>query len=220
MQILLYPVPWGCLKNILFEIGGYHNLAIGEDMELIVRIHRYLLEKKVPYKILQLALPTCFTVPVPGMKEMSKQRKRWQKGLLSSLRLNMPLFFNPRYKSIGLIAMPFYLFFEIFGPFIELIGLVFYISLLLASETPLTPFLVWCAGLIFAVCNNWLSISIDKFLLRGMSGREYFRLLLSSATDPFFYHFFQLYFKIKGTIEYFTTIQVSSVWSTGRDKKK
>ncbi len=212
-------------KRILIDINGYHNLAIGEDMELIVRIHRKLMEKKSEYKILQLALPTCFTKAVPSVEEMIKQRKRWQKGLLSSLRLNMKLCFNPRFKFVGMIALPFYILFEIFGPFFELLGLFLYFMLIIAVSSEnaglgsgyfSTPLLIWCIGLLFAIFNDWLSISIDKFLLRGMSGKEYFRLLMSACTSPFFYHFLQLYCKIKGTAEYFSTIQTSTKWDTKR----
>ncbi|OQY57870.1 MAG: hypothetical protein B6245_14865 [Desulfobacteraceae bacterium 4572_88] len=217
-------------KKIMLEVGGYHNLAIGEDMEVIVRIHRCLLDKKVPYRILQLALPTCFTEPVPSVKDMIKQRTRWQKGLLSSLRLNTKLFLRPRYKSIGLIALPFYFLFEVLSPFLEVLGLLLYAFLLLyGGKTfsfsifdgfmpvgPWLPLYVWCAGLIFAIFNDWLSITIDKFMLRGMSWKDYGRLLISSALGPFFYHFLQLYCKIKGTLQYFFTIQTSTVWSTKR----
>ncbi len=216
-------------KNVLIRVNGYHNLAIGEDMELIIRIHRHQLENRVPYKILQLALPTCFTKAVPGIGEMIKQRKRWQKGLLSSLRLNMKLFFNPRYKSVGLLALPFYILFEVLGPFIEVFGLLSYFFLLgYAGPTfslPLldrffgdwaTPIWIWVAGLLFAIFNDWLSITIDKLLLRGMGTKEYLRLLFSASTSPFFYHFLQLYCKIKGTFEYFSTIQTSTRWDTKR----
>lgn len=215
-------------KAVLKQVNGYHNMAIGEDMELIVRIHRTMLEKQTPYKILQLALPTCFTKAVPTIGEMVRQRKRWQKGLLSSLRLNIKLFFNPAYGKVGLMAMPFYLLFEILGPFLEVIGLFTYgVVIAFGGETfsfwgmdavfdAYTPLWVWLAGLLFAVFNDWLSISIDKLLLRGMSGRDYRRLLMASAAGPFFYHFIQLYCKIKGTMEYFSTIQTKIVWDTKR----
>jgi cellulose synthase/poly-beta-1,6-N-acetylglucosamine synthase-like glycosyltransferase len=213
-------------RKLLLEINGYHNLAIGEDMELIVRIHRHLIEKKASYKVLQFSLPTCFTSAVPNLDEMIKQRKRWQKGLLSSLRLNTRLFFNPRYKGVGLLAIPYYIFFEIMAPFIELLGLVFFIFILLfqpltyspAVLTWATPLGIWIGGIVFAVLNDWLSISIDKFLLRGMSTQEYGRLLLSSIVGLFFYHFVQLYCKIKGTFEYLSTIQISTKWDTQRKK--
>ena len=213
-------------RKLLLEINGYHNLAIGEDMELIVRIHRHLIEKNASYRVLQFSLPTCFTSAVPNLKEMIKQRKRWQKGLLSSLRLNTRLFFNPRYKGVGLLAIPYYIFFEIMAPFIELFGLIFFVFTLIFHNQAFTigvlawttPFWIWVGGLAFAVLNDWLSLSIDKFLLRGMSTKEYARLLMSSIASLFFYHFVQLYCKIKGTIEYFSTIQTSARWDTKRNK--
>jgi len=213
-------------RRLLLDVNGYHNLAIGEDMELIVRIHRYLIEKHTTYRVLQFSLPTCFTSAVPNLNEMIKQRKRWQKGLLSSLRLNTRLFFNPRYKGVGLLAIPYYIFFEVMAPFIELLGLFFFLSTMIFHTQTFaigalawaTPFWVWCGSLVFAVLNDWLSLSIDKFLLRGMSTKEYGRLLISSIASLFFYHFIQLYCKIKGTVEYFSTIQTSSRWDTKRKK--
>ena len=204
-------------RDVMITVGGYHNLAIGEDMEIIIRLHQNLIYNKEKYVILQLAYPTCFTNAVPGYRAMTNQRKRWQKGLLSSLRLHINLLFNVKYKSVGLIGMPFYLFFEVIAPFIELFGLGLYIFLLFnINDVPVTPLLIWGIGLIFALLNNWLSISLDNFFLRDMSWKKYFRLLLSSCMDPFFYHFFQLYCKIKGTIEYLTDIQISTVWDTKR----
>lgn len=213
-------------RKLLLEINGYHNMAIGEDMELIVRIHRHLIENDRSYRILQFSLPTCFTSAVPTVFEMIKQRKRWQKGLLSSLRLNTRLFFNPRYKSVGLLAIPYYILFEVMAPFIELLGLFFFIFTLmfrLPAFAPVTlswatPLWIWIGGIIFAVLNDWLSISIDKYMLRGMSATEYGRLMLSSMVGFFLYHFIQLYCKIKGTLEYFSTIQISVKWDTKRNK--
>jgi poly-beta-1,6-N-acetyl-D-glucosamine synthase len=211
-------------RQLLLDVNGYHNLAIGEDMELIVRIHRHLIERRVSYKILQFSLPTCFTSAVPNLTEMIKQRTRWQKGLLSSLRLNTRLFFNPRYKGVGLLAIPYYILFEVMAPFIELLGLIFFVltlifhnqAFVIGTLTWATPFWIWCGGLVFAVLNDWLSLSIDKYLLRGMSTKEYARLLLTSIASLFFYHFVQIYCKIKGTIAYFSTIQTSARWDTKR----
>jgi cellulose synthase/poly-beta-1,6-N-acetylglucosamine synthase-like glycosyltransferase len=213
-------------RQLLLDVNGYHNLAIGEDMELIVRIHRFMIERHASYRVLQFSLPTCFTSAVPNLHEMIKQRKRWQKGLLSSLRLNTRLFFNPRYKSVGLLAIPYYIFFEVMAPFVELLGLVFFVFTLIFRHQTFaigdlawaTPFWVWCGGLVFVILTDWLSLSIDKFLLRGMSTKEYARLLMSSIASLFFYHFIQLYCKIKGAIEYFSTIQTSVRWDTKRKK--
>lgn len=203
-------------REVIVQVGGYHNMAIGEDMEIVLRIHRYLTEQKIPYRIIQLAMPTCFTTALPDIRSISKQRKRWQKGLLSSVRLNLGMFLNYRYKWVGMAGMPFYVIFEIFSPIAEVFGFSFFFFVMFYPDVTKTPLLIWIAGLFLAIVNNWMSISIDKFLLRGMGWKEYGKLLLSSLTDPFIYHFFQIYFKIKATIEYFFEVQVSTVWDTER----
>lgn len=206
-------------RKMMIQVGGYHNLAIGEDMELIIRIHRYLCDKKEPYRIIQLAFPVCFTRAIPTIHEMGKQRKRWQKGLLSSIRLNLTLFLNCKYGWTGVAGIPFYILFEIFAPFAEIFGFILFFFVMLYPNMTMTPLVIWVGGLLLAIVNNWISISLDKFLLRGMSWSVYFKLLLSSLSDPFFYHFFQIYFKIKGTVEYFSEIQISTVWDTRRNKQ-
>ena len=207
-------------RSIMIRVGGYHNLAIGEDMEIIIRIHRYLCDNNIQYRILQLALPCCFTTALPNISEMSKQRKRWQKGLLSSVRLNLKLFLNFRYKWVGMAGIPFYIFYEILTPFAEVFGFTLFFFVIFYPTATTYPIYIWFAGLLLAILNNWISISLDKFLLRGMPWKEYFRLLASSLSEPFIYHFFQVFFKIKGTIEYISEFQVTTVWDTKRSRNK
>jgi len=203
-------------KKTVIDVGGYHNLAIGEDIELTIRIHRKLLEQKCNYKVLQLALPTCFTRAVPSVKEMIKQRKRWQKGLISSLRINRELLGNPRYKQVGLAALPFYTIFEIWGPFIEVIGIVCLIVMSFFSLELFSPLIIWGLSFLLGVTDNFVALTIDKFLLRGMKWKDYFALCSASLTCAFFYHFIQLYCKVKGAMEFFLETHVSTVWDTKR----
>jgi hypothetical protein len=36
---------------IALEVGGYDTKTVGEDMEIIVRMRRYMEEKKVKYRV-------------------------------------------------------------------------------------------------------------------------------------------------------------------------
>ena len=203
-------------KKTVTDVGGYHNLAIGEDIELTIRIHRKLSEEKCNYKVLQLALPTCFTRAVPSVKEMIKQRKRWQKGLISSLRINRELFGNPGYKQVGLAALPFYTIFEVWGPFIEIIGIICLIFMSFFSVDLFSPLIIWGLSFLLGITDNLAALTIDKFLLRGMKWKDYFDLCLASVAGAFFYHFIQLYCKLKGATEFFLEIHISTVWDTER----
>ena len=203
-------------KETLTDVGGYHNLAIGEDMELTIRIHRQLTEQKLCYKILQLGLPTGFTKPVPSIREMIRQRKRWQKGLMSSLRLNKELLFNRRYKQVGLAALPFYTVFEVWGPFIEITGIGCLIIMAFFSFDFFMPITLWSLGIILGVTENIVALTIDKLLLRGIRWKDYGELCAASIAGAIFYHFIQLYCKVKGATEYIFETRVSTVWDTER----
>ena len=111
-------------RDIVIDVGGYNADSIGEDMELIVRIHRRLREKKRAYSIRFVWESVCYTeVPERG-DVLSRQRDRWQRGLIDSLWRHKVMFLNPRYGVIGMISFPFFVFFELIGPLVELSGLV------------------------------------------------------------------------------------------------
>lgn len=203
-------------KQTLTDVGGYHNLAIGEDMELTVRIHRQFIEQKRRYQIIQLGLPCGFTKPAPDIKAMVKQRKRWQKGLISSLRLNHELLFKRRYKYVGLAALPFYTIFEVWGPFMEIMGLMGLGCTALFALDFSRPAMIYGIGFLLGIMENLAALTIDKFLLRGIRWQAYWRHCAASIGGAVFYHFIQLYCKVKGTAEYLLETHVSSVWDSER----
>jgi cellulose synthase/poly-beta-1,6-N-acetylglucosamine synthase-like glycosyltransferase len=147
---------------------------------------------------------------------MIKQRKRWQKGLISSLRLNKELLFNRRYKEVGWTALPFYTVFEVWGPFIEIIGVGYLIIMAFLAFDFVTPISLWGLGLLLGVTNNLVALTIDKFMLRGIKWQDYGELCAASIAGAVFYHFIQLYCKVKGATEYCFETRVSTVWDTER----
>ena len=109
-------------KDIALKIGGYRRAAIGEDIDLVVRLRRYLHERKVPYRITFIPDPICWTEAPEKLGDLARQRNRWHRGLIEVLSQNARMLFNPRYGMTGMVAMPFYLVFEMLGPVIELAG--------------------------------------------------------------------------------------------------
>jgi len=116
-------------KSKVIEIGGYNTGSVGEDMELVMRLHARLRKKKEPYNITFIPDPVCWTEAPENIKVLGLQRTRWQRGLLESLLGNKRILFNPKYGIIGLVVYPFFLFAEGFGPIIEIGGfLLFFVS--------------------------------------------------------------------------------------------
>ena len=55
---------------------------------------------------------------------LARQRNRWQRGTLQVMGQHRAMLGQSRYGRIGLVAMPYYLVCEAFGPLIELVALV------------------------------------------------------------------------------------------------
>jgi cellulose synthase/poly-beta-1,6-N-acetylglucosamine synthase-like glycosyltransferase len=109
-------------KNVLVEVGGFDANAVGEDMELIVRLHRHMRAARRPYRITFIPDPVSWTDAPESLKGLKSQRVRWQHGLGQSLFLNKSLIFSRSGGLVSWLAVPFYLCFELFGPIVEVAG--------------------------------------------------------------------------------------------------
>ncbi|MEM7502477.1 MAG: glycosyltransferase [Pseudomonadota bacterium] len=112
-------------KETLVEAGGYNPKAIGEDMELVLRLHRLMKAKGKPYRITFVPDPVCWTDAPENLRDLKSQRVRWQHGLGQAFMLNKSLLTNPRGGAVTWVAIPFYVLFELLGPLLEVTGLVF-----------------------------------------------------------------------------------------------
>ena len=109
-------------RDLVMEIGGFRPSAIGEDIDLIVRLHRCLRERNENYRIAFVPDPVCWTEVPSTLRSLAKQRARWQNGLADALWQNKDLLFNPRYGRIGLAALPYQWLFELLAPAVEVAG--------------------------------------------------------------------------------------------------
>ncbi len=156
-------------KDVVISVGGFNPDSIVEDMELIVDIQRSLREEDTPYSIVFVPDPIAWTEVPSTMRSLASQRIRWYSGLLHVLIHNRRLLFNPNYGSLGLLAMPYYFFFEMMGPIIELFG---YIAIPLAYAFGL---LAWPEFLLFIIAGFLFGtfLSVFALLLQEHSRRQY-----------------------------------------------
>jgi len=159
-------------KDVALKIGGYRKAAIGEDMDLVVRLRRYLHEQKIPYRITFIPDPICWTEAPEKIKVLARQRNRWHRGLVEVLLGNLKMVFNPRYGMTGMLAMPFYLFFEMLGPLIELAGYGMFIYYAARGQV-FYPFAV--EFFLLAIVYGML-LSLTAILLEEYSLQRYPRL--------------------------------------------
>jgi cellulose synthase/poly-beta-1,6-N-acetylglucosamine synthase-like glycosyltransferase len=109
--------------DLVRAVGGYRSRAIGEDFDLVARMHRHLLEKRLDYHIDFVPDPMCWTEVPSDLRSLARQRARWQKGLLDVLWPNRDMLFRPRYGRIGFLALPHLWLFELFAPILETAGI-------------------------------------------------------------------------------------------------
>jgi cellulose synthase/poly-beta-1,6-N-acetylglucosamine synthase-like glycosyltransferase len=115
-------------KEAVVAAGGYLHDTVGEDMELVVRLHRLYRLSGRPYRIAFLPDPICWTEAPESLKVLRSQRTRWQRGLSESLMKNSALLFHRRGGAPGWLAFPFMLAFEWAGPLVEVAGYAFMIG--------------------------------------------------------------------------------------------
>lgn len=156
-------------RDAVLEAGGFATSTVGEDMELVVRLHRLWREKKRDYRIVFVPEPVCWTEVPEKWRVLQRQRNRWQRGTVETLWYHRKMLFNPRYGVLGMFAFPYFVLFELFGPVVELTGIIFTIfgmaTGLISRET---------AALFFVVSVLFgLLLSVSSLVLEEMTMRRY-----------------------------------------------
>jgi len=111
-------------KQTVIDVGGYKTRTIGEDMELVVRIHHHMRSTGQAYRIEFVPDPVCWTEAPEDRQTLRNQRIRWQRGLSESLSSHWGLMFSRRGGWVGWLAFPYMVLFEWLGPLIELAGYI------------------------------------------------------------------------------------------------
>lgn len=158
-------------KEAVVDAGGYRTDTVGEDMELVVRLHRRFRLAGKPYRIVFVPEPICWTEAPEDLKTLKNQRIRWQRGLAESLSMNLELLFHPKGGTAGWLAFPFMLVFEWLGPLIEVVGYLFMFVLFLFGM--ISSQALW--AFLFVAIGFGILLSVSGLLLEEMTFHIYSR---------------------------------------------
>ncbi|MDO4845256.1 MAG: glycosyltransferase [Oscillospiraceae bacterium] len=111
-------------KKLVIEAGGYDANTMGEDMELVVKLHEYCMANDIPYLIKYATDAICWSQAPEKLRDLMKQRRRWHIGLFQSLWMHRHLAANPKYGPVSFISYTYFLFYELLSPYIEVFGLL------------------------------------------------------------------------------------------------
>jgi len=193
-------------KDVVITIGGYRHDTVGEDMELVVRMHRYLREQRQEYEMHFLPDPVCWTEVPESLKVLGRQRNRWQRGLIDSLRIHRRMMLNPRYGTIGMVAFPYFVLFEMMAPVVELSG---YIIIPLSYALGMVDFLFFALFLTVAILIGVI-LSTGAVVLEELSFRRYprtsdiARLVAAAFLENFGYRQLTVWWRVKAFWDYFS----------------
>jgi cellulose synthase/poly-beta-1,6-N-acetylglucosamine synthase-like glycosyltransferase len=190
--------------DLVREVDGYRVETVGEDMDLVVRLHKYMREKEEDYTISFIPDPVCWTQVPSSMKVLSSQRNRWQRGLAEALIYNWKMIANPRYGSIGLLGLPFFLLFELLGPLVEVSGYaVFIVSFFMGWINVPFAILFITLALLYGVLLSVTSLLLEEFTLkRYKKPGDRLKLLGMAFLENFGYRQLHALWRLKGLFDF------------------
>jgi len=191
-------------RDLVKQVGGFRTHAVGEDLDLVIRMHRRQHEEHRPYHINFIPDPTCWTEVPTDLKSLARQRARWHKGLIDTLWPNRDMLFRARYGRVGWLVLPYMWIFELLAPVIELVG---YTTIILAAVLGVLSKAFFLQFLLFGYAFATL-ISIGSVLLEEMTVRRYgdwrevARLLIYCLFEHFPYRQMTMVWRLQGLWQY------------------
>ncbi len=191
-------------KDIAMKCGGYDTGSIGEDMELIVRMRKYMHKLNRKYKVVYIPDPLCWTEVPSNISVLGRQRNRWTRGLIDTLVKHKDICLNPKFKLMGMLSYPFWLFFEWMAPLLEIIGLTLCIYQLLMGNLYVENFLVLLLFVyVFAFALSCFSLLQDELTtFKYVRRKDLLYLILTALIEPIVFHPMTVYWSLRGNIDY------------------
>lgn len=191
-------------KQAVITVGGYKTNTIGEDMEIVVRLHRYMRANRRKYKIIFCEEAVCWTQGPMSVKDIRSQRRRWQIGLLDTLKSHIPMLFNPIYGAVGLLAIPYNWIFELLGALVEVLGYFFIPFSLFLGELNMFFFLSYfILAVLLGVALSIGSLILEQYTHKSiLTAKQSIQLSVYAILENFGYRQMITIFRVEGLIKY------------------
>jgi YaiO family outer membrane protein len=186
-------------KEYVMAVNGYRTTSVVEDLDLVVRMHRYLRRHKIKYEMPFIPDPVAWTEVPESLKILSRQRERWHRGLVAAMWQYKTMLFNPRYGRIGFFAMPFFSLGEMLAPVVELIGYLITVlglafGLVNLSFALLFVLVAWGYGMLLSI---WAVVLEEVSFRRYRRFSDLFRLLLFATLENLGYRQLTVFWRLK-----------------------
>jgi cellulose synthase/poly-beta-1,6-N-acetylglucosamine synthase-like glycosyltransferase len=187
-------------KDTVIAVGGYRTDIVGEDIELVVRLHRTLRDEGRPYRIVYVPDPVCWTEAPESARILRRQRRRWHRGSVETLLIHRRMIGNPRYRGTGLLALPALLLFEVLGPVVELAGYAFAVAAYVLGDIELSFFVLFLAvAVLYGLVLSVGSVALEDVTFGRHTGwRALGRILTFSVLENVGYRQLVMLWRLEG----------------------
>jgi cellulose synthase/poly-beta-1,6-N-acetylglucosamine synthase-like glycosyltransferase len=187
-------------RSVAVEVGGLSVGTVGEDLELVIKIHRYMRDHKRPYRMRYVPEPVCWTEAPETTKLLGRQRTRWERGALEVFFKYSDMLMNPKYGRIGLIGFTYALLMDVMGPLSEVLGYLlipamYYIGLLSVDYMLAYLALTFTFGIFISV----MSLILEEMELhRVPRTRDLLALVIVAIIENFGYRQINNFWRVIG----------------------
>lgn len=191
-------------RSRVVEVGGYDPRTVGEDAELIVRLHRAGRDNDRPAAVRFIPEPVCWTQVPERLSDLAGQRRRWQRGALETLWRHRDAALRPDYGVPGTLGLGSMIIIDVVGPTLEVLGYVLALMLVLTGHISWS----WFAALFALVCSFGFFLSASAILLqeielrRTASLKAIAQLLFAAVIENFGYRQLSNLWRFAGTIDF------------------
>ncbi len=201
-------------KDKVVAVGGYRGGYPGEDMNIVIKLHRYCLENDIPYRVAFCPDAVCWTQAPDSYRVLSTQRKRWGRGNLKNMiEEGVHMVMRPKYKIFGLLTLPYNIMFETLNPYFRLGGMIAILGYWLLNMTE------WSTVLVFALVNlfSCFTLSLGALFIEESAFGRYPKLsdlsktILYSFLMFFGYRQIGVWWRLSGHIQF---LRNNNSWGT------
>lgn len=201
-------------KDYVIKVGGYREGYPGEDMNIIIKLHKYMLDNKLPYRIAFCPDAVCWTQAPDTLKILGSQRRRWGRGNLKNMiEYGKYMVLRPRYKVFGMVTLPFNIMFETLNPYFRITGLLALIGYTVMDMTNGQILLIYgLLNILYGVLLGVGSLLLEEIAFRRYPRiRDIVKMLFYTILMFFGYRQIGVVWRFLGHIEF---LRNNNTWGT------
>ncbi len=189
--------------------GGFSTDTVTEDIDIIATLHTYMRGKGFKYRMVFTTDPVCWTEAPSSVKMLAPQRRRWQLGLVQTVMKHNEIIFDPRYRMLGMLGMPFHAYIEAIGCLVEAAGTIMIPFSFLVGAMPFSLFLLIMGLAVgYGTLFSMGSVLLEEATLRRYPKAKHLMILVwYSIIENFGYRQMITFFRAQGVIRYVTGLR-------------